>query len=72
MASYKDAASLLFLDLGLVFVLLSNLAHALFFFIIRVYLLLLFFEGSKGDELHGGSNTGRPQERGGMSSFATS
>jgi hypothetical protein len=26
-------------------------------------LLLLFFEGSKGDELHGGSNTGRPQER---------
>ena len=72
MASYKDAASLLFLDLGLVSVLLSNLAHALFFFIIRVYLLLLFFEGSKGDELHGGSNTGRPQERGHMSRYATS
>ena len=72
MASYKDAASLLFLDLGLVFVLLPDLAHALFFFIIRVYLLLLFFEGSKGDELHGGSNTGQPQERGCMSSFATS
>ena len=51
-ASYKDAASLLFLDPGLVSVLLSNLAHALFFFVIRVYLLLLFFEGSKGDELH--------------------
>jgi hypothetical protein len=42
----------------------------LFFFIIRVYLLLLFFEGSKGDELHGGSNTGRPQERGRMSRYA--
>jgi hypothetical protein len=72
MASYKDAASLLFLDLGLVSVLLSNLAHALVFFIIRVYLLLLFFEGIKGDELHGGSNTGRPQERGRMSMYATS
>jgi hypothetical protein len=44
----------------------------LFLFIIRVYLLLLFFEGSKGDELHGGSNTGRPQERGRMSRYATS
>ena len=42
MASYKDAASLLFLDLGLVFVLLPDLAHVLFLFIIRVYLLLLF------------------------------
>ena len=42
----------------------------MFFFIIRVYLLLLFFEGSKGDELHGGSNTGRPQERGRMSRYA--
>ena len=70
MASYKDAASLLFLDLGLVFVLLPDLAHVLFLFIIRVYLLLLFFEGSKGDELHGGSNTGRPQERGRMSRYA--
>ena len=72
MASYKDAASLLFLDLGLVFVLLPDLAHVLFLFIIRVYLLLLFFEGSKGDELHGGSNTGRPQERERMSRYATS
>ena len=33
----------------------------------RVCLLLLFFGGSKRDELHGGSSTGRPQERGGMS-----
>ena len=72
MASYKDAASLLFLDLGLVFVLLPDLARVLFLFIIRVYLLLLFFKGSKGDELHGGSNTGRPQERGRMSRYATS
>lgn len=30
MASYKDAASLLFLDLGLVFVLLPDLAHVCF------------------------------------------
>ena len=45
-------------------------AESSYFFLVstfRVCLLLLFFGGSKGDELPGGSSTGRPQERGRMS-----
>ena len=42
----------------------------MFFFIIRVYLLLLFFEGNKGDRLNGGG-TGRPQVRERVSRIAS-
>ena len=67
MAGCEDAALLLLLDLGPAFVLLLNLVIFFLVSTFRVCLLLLFFGGSKGDELHGVSSTGRPQERGRVS-----
>ena len=59
MVSSEVAASLLRLQLGLVWVLPLDIVRAFFVFTLCVFLLLLFFKGNKGDQLHGGSS-GRP------------
>ena len=47
-----------------------DLVRAFFVFTLRVFLLLLFFEGNKGDQLHRGG-TGRPQVQGRVSRIAS-
>ena len=54
MLSCEVAASLLLLQLGLMWVLPLDLVRAFFVFTLRVFFLLLFFEGNKGDQLHRG------------------
>ena len=70
MVSCEVAASLLLLQLGLMWVLPLDLVRAFFVFTLRVFLLLLFFEGNKGDQLHRGG-TGRPQVQGRVSRIAS-
>jgi hypothetical protein len=53
-ACSEDSASLLLLELGLAWVLALDLGHAQFFLTLRVFLLLLFVESSKGNQLYGG------------------
>ena len=70
MLSCEVAASLLLLQLGLMWVLPLDLVRAFFVFTLRVFLLLLFFEGNEGDQLHRGG-TGRPQVQGRVSRIAS-
>jgi hypothetical protein len=60
MASCKDAASLLLLELDLAWVLTLDRGCAFSLLTFRVFFLLLIGEGSKGDQLYGGG-TGRPK-----------
>jgi hypothetical protein len=53
-----------------VWVLPLDLVRAFFVFTLRVFLLLLFFEGNEGDQLHRGG-TGRPQVQGRVSRIAS-
>ena len=64
------ALLLLLLQLGLMWVLPLDLVRAFFVFTLRVFLLLLFFEGNEGDQLHRGG-TGRPQVQGRVSRIAS-
>ena len=56
MLSCEVAASLLLLQLGLMWVLPLDLVRAFFVFTLRVFFLLLFFEGNKGDQLQAPSD----------------